>query len=64
MVSARRAIEEYLGGPSCSIVSERNAAMAAFALARRGWLLMCRTPGVIPVLGAAGTLKAILYSNF
>ena len=36
VVSARLAIEEYLGGPGCSIASERNAAMADYMLARRG----------------------------
>ncbi len=31
-----RAIEDYLGGPGCSIVSEGNAAMATFGARPQG----------------------------
>ena len=49
---------------SCSIVSERNAAMAALALARRGWLLMCRTPGVIAEPGRNRHIKGHTVFQF
>ena len=38
--------------------------MAALALARRGWLLMCRTPGVIAELGCNRHIKGHTVFQF